>query len=80
MLPEDALRDEHQHQQAGGQRRLHHDQGRQQEGEHLERPAQHGEAGAEQPARLAHQPQGERYAEMLLARGRLGLGGLVGHP
>jgi hypothetical protein len=47
VLSEHALSDEQQHQQARGERGLHDHQGREQQREHLQRPAENREAGAE---------------------------------
>src|SRR5205823_1541090 len=59
---------EHQHEQAHGQRRLHHDQRREQQRHDLKRPPQDREPGAEQPAPTPHQAPCEREAQVLLVR------------
>ncbi len=65
-LAEHALADDHQHGQAERQRRLHDDERREAEGQHLQRPAKHREGGAAQPAHAADQPERERHAQVLL--------------
>jgi len=70
VLAEHPLGEEHQHQQAGGERRLHEHQRRQQQRDHLQRPAEDRQACAEQPARAPDQVLGQREAQVLL-RGRL---------
>ncbi len=50
-LAQHPLGEEHQHQQAGRERRLHDDQRSEQQRDDLQRPAEDREAGAEQPAR-----------------------------
>jgi hypothetical protein len=65
MLVQHSLREEHQYQQPGRERRLHDHQRRQQQGDELQRPAEDGEGGAEQPAPAAHKTPGERQAQVL---------------
>jgi len=67
-LSQHALAGEHQHEQAHGQRRLHHDQRREQQRHDLKRPPQDREPGAEQPAPTPHQPPRERKAQVVLVR------------
>jgi len=79
-LAEHSLGEEHQHQQAGGERRLHEHQRRQQQCHHLQWPAKDRESCPEQPARTLDQVLGQRQAQVLL-RGRLpGLHRLEGDP
>jgi hypothetical protein len=80
VLVEHPLGQEQQHQQAGGERRLHHRQRGQQQGHELQREAEDRQAGPEQPARAPDQSSGQREAQMLLLGGLLGLRGLEGDP
>jgi len=68
VLAEHALPQDQQHQQPAGERGLHHQQRRQQQRQHLQRPAQHRQAGAEQPASPPHQATDQRRAQVLLVR------------
>ena len=70
MLAEHALAEEQQHEQTGGERWLDHDQRRKQQGDHLQRPAEDRQPGADQPAAAPEQPLYERQAQMLIV-GRL---------
>jgi hypothetical protein len=80
VLAEHALGDEHQHEQAGGERRLNDDERSQQQREHLQRPAEDRQTGAEQPTCTPHEPPGEREAQMLIVRRLLGVHRLKGDP
>lgn len=80
VLAEQALREEHEHDQARGERWLHHHERGEQQRHYLERPAEHGHPGAEQPARPAHEPQRERRAQVLIVGGDAGLGCLERDP
>jgi len=80
VLVQHALREEHQHEQAGRQRRLHDDQRRQQQGDELQRPADDRQARPQQPARAAHQAPGERQAQVLFVGRLLGVHRLQGDP
>jgi len=80
VLAEHPLREEHQHQQAGRQRRLHEHQRSQQQGDHLQRPAEDRQACAEQPARAPDQVLGQRQAQVLLVGRLAGLHRLEGDP
>lgn len=62
VLAKHPLAEEQQHEQADGERRLHHHERRQQQRQHLQRPAQHRQPGAEQPARTLQQPDHQRRA------------------
>ena len=80
VLAEDALREEQQDQQTDRERRLDDDQRREQQRHDLQRPAEHRQAGAHQPARALRQAPNERDPQVL-ARGRLaGVQGLDGDP
>lgn len=80
VLPEHALSDEQQHQQARGQRGLHDHKGREQQRYDLQRPAENREAGAEQPPGALDQSRDQRDAQVLLV-GRLpGIQRLQGDP
>jgi len=72
-LTEHALGDHEQHHQPHRERRLHDHQRREQQREHLQRPAEHGQARAEQPARALQEPPHEREAQVILARRPLGV-------
>jgi hypothetical protein len=65
MLVQHPLCEEHQHEQAGRERRLHDHQRRKQQRDDLQRPAEDRQPGAEQPASAAHQSPGECQAQML---------------
>ena len=79
-LAEHPLGEEHQHQQTAGERRLHDHQRGQQQREHLQRPAEDRQAGAEQPTGAPEEVLGQRQAQVLLM-GRLpGLHRLEGDP
>lgn len=80
VLVQHPLSEQHQHEQAGGERGLHDHQRREQQGDDLQRPAEDREAGAEQPARPAHQPPGERQAQVLGTRSFLRVKRLQGYP
>jgi hypothetical protein len=80
MLAEHALREEHQHQQTGGEGRLHDHQWSEQQGQHLQRPAQDRQAGAGQPAGSPEQAPGERQAQVLLVGRLLGIHRLERDP
>jgi hypothetical protein len=79
-LAEQALPHEHEHQQAGGERRLHDDQRREDQRDHLQRPAEHREPRAEQPAPASDQPRGKRQPQMVVQRRLLGVHRLIGDP
>ncbi len=69
-----------QHEQAGGQRRLHDHQRRQQQRQHLQRPAEDRQARAHQPARAFDEAADERHAQVLLVRSLLRVHRLQGDP
>lgn len=75
-----SLCEQHQHEQAGRERGLHDDQRREQQGDDLQRPTEDRQAGAEQPARPAHQPPHERQAQVLPSRSFLRVKRLQGYP
>lgn len=60
MLAKHPLSEQHQHQQTRRQRGLHDDERSEQQREHLQRPAEDREAGAEQPTRTLHEAPGQR--------------------
>jgi hypothetical protein len=70
VLAEHALGKEEQHQQAGSQRWLHDDQRRQQQGHHLQRPAQDRESRAQQPPGAPDQAYDKGRPQVLVV-GRL---------
>jgi hypothetical protein len=80
VLAQHPLGEEHQDQQAGGQRRLHDHQRRQQQGQDLQREAQDRQSRAKQPARPSEQAPGKRQAQMLLVGRLLGVRRLEGDP
>ncbi len=80
VLVEHPLGEEQQHQQSGCQRRLDHDQRGQQQGNHLQRPAEDRQPRPEQPARAPDQPPHERQAQVLGVRRLLGVHRLQGDP
>jgi hypothetical protein len=79
-LAEQTLAHEHQHQQAGGERGLHDDQRREDQRDHLQRPAEHREPCPEQPAPAPDQPRGKRKPQMVVQRRLLGVHRLKGDP
>lgn len=79
-LAEQTLAHEHQHEQAGGERRLHDHQRREDQRDHLQRPAEHREPRPEQPAPAPDQPRGEREPQVVVQRRLLGVHRLVGDP
>ncbi len=80
VLAEHPLPHEHQHEQAGGERGLHDDQRREQQREHLQRPAEDRQARAEHPAPAPEQSPDQRQAQMLLAGRLLGVHRLQRDP
>jgi hypothetical protein len=80
VLVQHPLREEHQHEQTGGERRLHDDERREQQRDDLQRPAEDREPRAEQPARAAQQAPGEREAQVLAWRRVLGVERLQRDP
>ena len=70
--------EEHQHEQAAGERRLHDDERSEQQRDDLQRPAEDRQAGAEQPACAAEQAPGQRQAQVLAVRRVLGVHRLQG--
>ena len=80
VLVQHALGEEHQHEQAGGQRRLHDDQRREQQRDDLQRPAEDRQAGAEQPARPAQESPHQGETQVLALRSLLGVHRLQGDP
>ncbi len=79
-LAEHPLSGEHQHEQAGGERGLNDDQGREFERDHLQRPAEHRERRAEQPAFAPQQSRRERESQVCLCGRLLGVHRLEGDP
>jgi len=62
VLAQHPLSQEHQHEQARGQRGLDHDQRRQQQRDHLQRPAEDRQARAQHPAPAPDQPPDQGQA------------------
>jgi hypothetical protein len=79
-LAEHSLAHEHQHQQPCCERWLHDDQRRQQERDHLQRPAEHRETGAEEPPLAPDQPRDEGEPQVRLGGSLLGVHRLEGDP
>jgi hypothetical protein len=80
VLVQHPLREEHQHEQAGRERRLHDHQRREQQRDDLQRPTEDRKAGAQLPARPAHQSPGERQTQVLRMGRLLGVHCLQGDP
>ena len=80
VLAEHPLAHEHQHEQAGGERGLHHHQRREQQREHLQWPAEDRQARPKHPAPAPDQPPDQGQAQMLLAGRFLGVHRLQGDP
>ncbi len=80
VLAEHPLAEEQQHEQAHRERRLHDHQGRQQQGHHLQRPAEHRQPGAEQPAGALQQADHQCRTQVLLVGRLLGIHRLEGDP
>ena len=80
VLAEHPLPDEQQHEQARGERRLHDDQRREQQRDHLQRPAEDRQARAEHPARALEQAPDQRQAQVLLVGRLLGVHRLQRDP
>jgi len=80
VLAEHPLTQEHQYEQAGGERRLHHDQRREQQRDHLQRPAEDRQARAQHPAPALDQSPHQRQAQVLLAGRFLGVHRLQSDP
>jgi len=80
VLAEHPLPHEHQHEQARGERGLHHDQRREQQREHLQRPAEDRQARPQHPAPAPDQAPDQRQAQMLLVGRFLGVHRLQGDP
>ncbi len=80
VLVQHALREEHQHEQPGGQRRLDDHQRREQQRDDLQRPAEDRQAQAEQPTSSADQAPRERQAQVLFVRRLLGVERLQRDP
>jgi hypothetical protein len=73
VLAEHPLTDEHQHEQARGERGLHHDQRREQQRDHLQRPTEDRQARAEHPAPTLDQAPDQRQAQVVAVRRLLGV-------
>jgi len=80
VLAEHALTHEHQHEQARGERGLHHDQWGEQQRDHLQRPAEDRQARAEHPAPAPDQPPHQRQAQVVLVGRLLGVHRLQSDP
>jgi hypothetical protein len=80
VLVQHPLREEHQHEQPGGERRLHDHQRREQQRDDLQRPAENRQARSEQPARATRQAPCERQAQVLIVGRLLRVHRLQGDP
>jgi hypothetical protein len=80
VLAEHPLSQEHQHEQAGGERGLHYDQRREQQREHLQWPAEDRQARSEHPAPALEEPPDQRQAQVLIVGRLLGVHRLEGDP
>jgi hypothetical protein len=80
VLAEHPLSQEQQHEQAGGQGGLNHDQRREQQREHLQWPADDRQARAEHPAPAPDQSPDQRQAQVLFPGRFLGIHRLQGDP
>jgi len=79
-LAEDALAEQHQHQEARGQSGLHHDQRRQHQRQHLQGEAEDRQAGAGQPAHAPQESPHERQPQVLVIGRLTGVESLEGDP
>lgn len=80
VLAQHPLAEEHQHEQARGERRLNDYERCQQQRDQLQRPAQDRQASAQQPAPTSRQAPREREAQVLHAGRLLGVHRLQGDP
>ncbi len=80
VLAEQPAAEVQQHQQACGERRLHDHERRQQQGQHLQGPAEDRQARAHQPAGAFEQPADECDAQVLLVGSLLRVHRLQGDP
>jgi len=80
VLAEHPPADVQQHEQASRQRRLDHYERRQQQRQHLQRPAEDRQTRAHQPAGSLQQPSDQRHAQVLLVRRLPRLHRLQGDP
>ena len=80
VLAENPLRREQQHHQPDRERGLDHDQRRQQQRDHLQRPAEDRQRRAQQPARPLQQAPQQRHAQVLAGGRALGVDRLVDDP
>jgi hypothetical protein len=80
VLAEHPLTHQHEHQQAGGQSRLHHRQGRQHQRHHLQGPAEDRQSSSQQPAPPGDQAPGESQTQVLLVGHLLGIHSLERDP
>jgi len=80
VLAEHPLAEKQQHDQAHRQRGLHHHQRREQQREHLQRPAEDRQARAQHPAPAPDEPPDQGQAQMLFGGRLLGVHRLQGDP
>jgi hypothetical protein len=80
MLAEHPLAEDQQHEQPCCERGLNDHQRREQQRHHLQGEAQHGQPGAEQPARAGDKPAHECETQVRLVRRLLCVHRLKGDP
>ena len=80
VLVQHPLAEEHQHEQARGERRLNDHERCQQQRDQLQRPAEDRQSGAQQPAPTSRQAPRERETQVLYAGRLLGVHRLQGDP
>jgi len=80
VLAKHPLAEEHQHEQAGRERRLHHHERREQQRDHLQRPAEDRQARAEHPTSAPDEAPHQRQAQVLLVGRLLGVHRLERDP
>ncbi len=66
MLAEHPLSEHHEHEQAGRQCGLHHDERSEQQGRYLQRPPENGKPRPEQPASAASQLSDQAQAQIVV--------------
>ncbi len=79
-LVEHPLADEHEHEQTAGQRRLHDDEGREQERDDLQREAEHRQRRPRKPARPSGQLTDEADPQVVIGVDLARIERLKGNP
>ncbi len=80
VLAEHALSEEHQEDEPRRERGLDHDEGGEQQCDHLQRPSEDRQRRAEEPARAGEQPAQQRDAQVLVLWRLLRIGRLKRDP